>query len=108
MRQEPLSSGEAQRIKIAKYLTSALTDMLYVFDEPSVGLHPHDTVRLLKLFNQLVKDGNTLVLIDHNLSVISQADYLVDIGPDAGIYGERILFTGKPVELLRHHTLKLG
>lgn len=97
-----LSGGELQRLKLAYQLNQH--GQTYIFDEPTAGLHPQNTARLLKLFDDLVAAGNTLVLIEHNLDVISQADYLIDIGPDAGIYGGRVLFAGPPAEILKKET----
>ena len=97
-----LSGGELQRLKLAYQLNKR--GQVYIFDEPTAGLHPQNTARLLKLFDQLVTAGNTLILIEHNLDVISQADYLIDVGPDAGIYGGRVLFQGTPKQLLQADT----
>ena len=69
---------------------------VYLLDEPTAGLHLQDTARLLKLFNELVEAGNSLIIIEHNLAVISQADWLIDVGPDAGCYGGRIQYSGTP------------
>ncbi|KRL27251.1 daunorubicin resistance protein [Limosilactobacillus frumenti DSM 13145] len=93
-----LSGGELQRLKLAYELNQ--TGQVYIFDEPTAGLHPQNIERLLKLFNSLVEAGNTLILIEHNLTVMTQADYLVDVGPDAGIYGGHIQFAGTPHELV--------
>lgn len=97
-----LSGGELQRLKLAYQLNER--GQVYIFDEPTAGLHPQNTARLLKLFDQLVAAGNTLILIEHNLDVISQADYLIDVGPDAGIYGGRVLFQGTPAQILEKDT----
>ena len=93
-----LSGGELQRLKLAYELNES--GQLYIFDEPTAGLHPQNTARLLKLFDELVAAGNTLVVIEHNLDVISQTDYVIDVGPDAGVYGGQILFAGRPQDLL--------
>lgn len=93
-----LSGGELQRLKLAYELNES--GQIYIFDEPTAGLHPQNTARLLKLFDQLVAAGNTLVVIEHNLDVISQTDYVIDVGPDAGVYGGQILFAGRPQDLL--------
>ncbi len=100
-----LSGGEAQRIKIAKYINSALTDMVYVLDEPSVGLHPQD-INLLK--NSLIKlrnHGNTILIVEHHREIIKLADYIVDMGPGAGAHGGEIVFTGNYDELVKSDTL---
>lgn len=100
-----LSGGEAQRIKIAKYLTSALTDMLYVFDEPSVGLHPHDISLIKRALLRLKEQGNTILIVEHNPAMIALADHVIEIGPQAGQKGGQITFTGSYQELLQSDTL---
>ncbi|MSS83753.1 hypothetical protein FYJ24_03055 [Actinomycetaceae bacterium WB03_NA08] len=82
-----LSGGEAQRIKVIRYLGSALSDVCYVFDEPSAGLHPHDVHRLLKLLKKLRDAHNAIIVVEHNKTVIDAADHVVDLGPGAGISG---------------------
>lgn len=89
-----LSGGEAQRIKIAKYINSALTDMVYVLDEPSVGLHPQDISRLKKSLQQLRAHGNTVLIVEHHREIISMADHIVDMGPGAGEHGGTIVYQG--------------
>ncbi len=89
-----LSGGELQRLKLAVELGKRGT--VYLLDEPTAGLHLQDTDRLLKLFNELVTAGNSLIIIEHNLAVISQADWLIDVGPDAGRYGGQIMYSGTP------------
>lgn len=100
-----LSGGEAQRIKIAKYLTSSLTDMLYVFDEPSVGLHPHDIELIKRALVRLKDQGNTIMIVEHNPTMIAFADYLIEIGPKSGADGGKVTFTGTYQELLQSGTL---
>lgn len=100
-----LSGGEAQRCKIAKYSNSPLSDVLYILDEPSVGLHPHD-IRLLKESVQKLRDhGNTVLLVEHHKEMISLADHIVELGPGAGAAGGEILFQGSYPELLAGDTL---
>ncbi len=89
-----LSGGELQRLKLAVELGKQGT--VYLLDEPTAGLHLQDTERLLKLFAELVDAGNSLIIIEHNLAVISQADWLIDVGPDAGRYGGQIQYSGTP------------
>lgn len=91
-----LSGGESQRINLATALGSALTETLYVLDEPTVGLHPRDTHRLIGILKRLVELGNTVVVVEHDLDVIRSADYLVDLGPHAGEQGGKIVFEGTP------------
>ena len=94
-----LSGGERQRIKLAKNL--GRKGSIIVMDEPTTGLHMSDIENLLKLFDLIVSRGNTLVVIEHNLDVMKQADWLIDIGPDGGKNGGQVVFTGTPVEMLR-------
>ncbi|MDO5345270.1 MAG: excinuclease ABC subunit UvrA [Lachnospiraceae bacterium] len=99
-----LSGGEAQRCKIAKYMNSALSDILYILDEPSVGLHSHDIHRLLRAIKRLRDGGNTVLLVEHHREMIQAADHIVDMGPEAGAKGGRILFEGSYEALLRSGT----
>ncbi len=94
-----LSGGECQRLKLAKFLGKK--GAIYVFDEPTTGLHASDIEKLMVLFNQMVDSGNTVIIIEHNLDVMKQADYIIDIGPDGGRFGGEIVFQGTPAELLR-------
>ncbi|MDL2298283.1 excinuclease ABC subunit UvrA [Synergistaceae bacterium OttesenSCG-928-D05] len=100
-----LSGGEAQRIKIAKYINSALTDMAYVLDEPSVGLHPHDIDLLRDSLIGLREHGNTILIVEHHREIIKLADHIVDLGPKAGSGGGEIMFEGTYDELLRADNL---
>ncbi|WP_057879433.1 ATP-binding cassette domain-containing protein [Companilactobacillus kimchiensis] len=102
---DTISGGEAQRIKIAKYLTSSLSDLVYVLDEPSVGLHPHDIQLITKSLKKLKDRGNTIVLVDHNPAIIQSGDYIVEIGPKAGSAGGEVTFTGTYPELLKSDTI---
>ena len=89
-----LSGGEAQRVKMIRHLGSALTDVTYVFDEPTVGLHPHDIARMNDLLRQLRDKGNTVLVVEHKPETIAIADHIVDVGPGAGSGGGRIQFEG--------------
>ena len=89
-----LSGGEAQRVKMVRHLGSALTDVTYVFDEPTVGLHPHDINRMTDLLARLRDKGNTVLVVEHKPQVIARADHIVDIGPGAGTHGGQITYTG--------------
>ncbi len=92
-----LSGGEAQRINLAAALSASLVGTLFVLDEPSIGLHPRDNLRLVKILRHLQELGNTVVVVEHDPEIIRQANYLVDLGPGAGEYGGQILFSG-PME----------
>ncbi len=89
-----LSGGEAQRVKMIRHLGSALTDVTYVFDEPTVGLHPHDVQRMNELLLQLRDKGNTVLVVEHEPETIAIADHVVDLGPGAGSAGGRVVFEG--------------
>lgn len=101
-----LSGGELQWLKLDFKLNSQGT--VYLFDEPTAGLHLKDTQKLMQLFNELVENGNSLVVVEHNLSVIGQADWLIDVGPDAERYGEQIMYSGPRKILWMVHSLKQG
>ena len=100
-----LSGGEAQRIKIAKYINSALTDMAYVLDEPSVGLHPQDISRLKASLQHLRDHGNTILIVEHHREIIAMADHIVDMGPQAGSHGGQVMFEGSYSDLLQSDTI---
>lgn len=100
-----LSGGEAQRCKIAKYNNSSLTDLLYVLDEPSVGLHSHDIHLLSKAVENLRDRGNTVLMVEHHREMMEIADHVIDMGPGAGADGGEILFEGSYPELLQSGTL---
>ncbi|OZM72034.1 daunorubicin resistance protein DrrC [Amycolatopsis antarctica] len=100
-----LSGGEGQRLKLVRHLGSSLTGMTYIFDEPSIGLHPHDVGRLNHLLRSLCDKGNTVLVVEHDPDVIQIADHVVDVGPDAGVHGGEIVFEGGYAELLEADTL---
>lgn len=102
---DTLSGGESQRIKMVKHLGSSLVDMLYIFDEPSIGLHPRDVHRLNDLLCKLRDKGNTVLVVEHDPAVISVADHIVDVGPYAGNRGGRIVYEGDVTGLLKAETL---
>ena len=97
-----LSGGEAQRIKLASFLVkgNACKNTVFIFDEPTTGLHFHDIKKLLKSFNALLEQGNTILVIEHNMDVIKCADWLIDIGPEGGEKGGKIVFAGKPEDIV--------
>jgi excinuclease ABC subunit A len=96
---ETLSGGEAQRIRLASQIGSGLTGVLYVLDEPSIGLHQRDNERLLKTLKQLRDIGNTVIVVEHDEEAIRSADYVVDIGPGAGVHGGFVVAEGTPAEI---------
>lgn len=100
-----LSGGEAQRLKLVRYMGSSLTGMTYIFDEPSTGMHPRDVYRMNNLLKELRDKGNTVIVVEHDKDVISIADYIIDVGPKAGQNGGEIVFTGTYPELLKSNTL---
>ena len=94
-----LSGGEAQRLRLASLLGSGLTGVLYVLDEPTTGLHPRDTDRLIRVLGQLRDLGNTVLVIEHDVEMMKAADYVIDIGPGAGREGGCLVAAGSPVEV---------
>jgi excinuclease UvrABC ATPase subunit len=102
---DTLSGGESQRIKMVKHLGSSLVDMLYIFDEPSIGLHPRDVHRLNDLLRKLRDKGNTVLVVEHDPAVIAVADHIVDVGPHAGSRGGTIVYQGEVADLLKADTL---
>jgi len=102
---DTLSGGESQRIKMVKHLGSSLTDVMYIFDEPSIGLHPRDVHRLNELLQKLRDKGNTVIVVEHDPDVIKVADYIVDVGPYAGSRGGTIVYEGSFDQLLHADTL---
>ena len=96
---ETLSGGEAQRIRLATQIGSNLTGVLYVLDEPSIGLHQKDNKKLISTLKHMVDIGNTLIVVEHDEETISEADYIVDIGPKAGADGGNVVATGTPKEI---------
>ena len=96
---ETLSGGESQRIRLASQIGSGLTGVMYVLDEPSIGLHQRDNDRLLKTLKNLRDLGNTVIVVEHDEDTILSSDYIVDIGPNAGVHGGQVVFSGKPTKL---------
>jgi excinuclease ABC subunit A len=95
-----LSGGESQRIKLATSLGSSLVGSMYILDEPSIGLHPHDTNRLIEVLRSLQKLGNTVIVVEHDEEIMKAADQIVDMGPEAGTHGGELVFQGNHEELL--------
>ena len=102
---DTLSGGESQRVRMVKHLGSSLVDVMYIFDEPSVGLHPRDVHRLNELLGKLRDKGNTVIVVEHDPAVIKAADHIVDVGPGAGRGGGTIVFEGTYEKLLKSGTL---
>ena len=102
---DTLSGGESQRVKIVKHLSSSLRDVMYIFDEPSVGLHPRDVHRLNELLQKLRDKGNTVIVVEHDPDVIRVADHIVDVGPLAGTHGGMIVYEGSFDGLLQADTI---
>ncbi len=100
-----LSGGESQRVKMVKHLASSLTGMLYIFDEPSIGLHARDVHRLNDLLRRLVDKGNTVLVVEHDPDVICTADHIIDMGPRAGAAGGEVVYQGDYAGLLQSDTL---
>jgi len=100
-----LSGGESQRIRLATQIGSQLVNVLYILDEPSIGLHHRDNLRLINSLQQLRDTGNSVVVVEHDRDMMLQADYLIDMGPMAGIHGGEIVAAGIPSEVLKHDTL---
>ncbi len=90
-----LSGGEAQRVKIARHLASSLNNMTYIFDEPSAGLHPEEVDQLIQMLNRIKRQYNTVIVIEHDLSVIKAADQVIEMGPKAGVSGGEVVYQGK-------------
>ncbi|MGV8074273.1 MAG: excinuclease ABC subunit UvrA [Syntrophobacteraceae bacterium] len=103
-----LSGGESQRIRLSQQISARLSGVLYVLDEPSLGLHPRDHDKLLNILFRLRDEGNTVVVVEHDRETILKADFVVDIGPGAGEYGGEVLFSGSPGELLNCSTSLTG
>ena len=103
-----LSGGEAQRIRLASQVGSQLTGVLYVLDEPSIGLHPRDNDRLLDTLKSLKDIGNTVIVVEHDLNTIESADQIIDMGPKAGALGGEVVFSGKLKEIMKHEKSLTG
>ena len=102
---ESLSGGESQRIRLATQIGSRLVNVLYILDEPSIGLHQRDNQRLIRSLKELRDMGNSVIVVEHDEQIMREADWIVDIGPKAGRLGGKVLFSGTPSELLKSDTL---
>ena len=96
-----LSGGEAQRIRLATQIGSRLTGVLYILDEPSIGLHQRDNDRLIETLKHMRDIGNTLIVVEHDEDTMLAADYIIDIGPGAGVHGGQIIAAGTPEEVMK-------
>lgn len=103
-----LSGGELQRLRLIKQLGSGITNMLYVLDEPSTGLHPKDHEKLINIIKELRDYGNTVIVVEHDIDTMLMADYIIDVGPKAGIYGGRIVAEGTPLQIMKNHNSETG
>lgn len=103
-----LSGGESQRIRLATQIGSHLTGVLYVLDEPSIGLHPRDNAKLINTLKEMRDLGNTLVVVEHDEVIMKEADYLVDIGPKAGVHGGQVMAAGTPEEVMNNENSITG
>jgi excinuclease ABC subunit A len=105
-----LSGGEAQRVKLAFFLSkgSAQDPTLFIFDEPTTGLHFHDILKLMDAFNALIEKGHSILVIEHNPDVIKCADWVIDLGPEGGEAGGKLVFAGTPEELVKSENSYTG
>ncbi|MGH2670361.1 MAG: ABC-ATPase UvrA, partial [bacterium] len=103
-----LAGGEAQRIRLATQIGSSLVGVLYILDEPSIGLHQRDNVRLLNTLKRLRDLGNTVLVVEHDEETIRSADYVIDLGPGAGISGGRVVVCGRPADVIKHKASLTG
>jgi excinuclease ABC subunit A len=103
---DTLSGGEAQRVKLASFLGKGkgvnANKILFIFDEPTTGLHFHDIKKLLTSFNALIEQGHSIIVIEHNLDVVRSADWIIDLGPEAGDEGGNVVFAGKPADIKKN------
>ncbi len=100
-----LSGGESQRIRLATQIGSQLVNVLYVLDEPSIGLHQRDNMKLIDSLRQLRDNGNSIIVVEHDRDIMLNADYVIDIGPGAGVHGGEVVFSGTPADMMKSHTL---
>ena len=103
-----LSGGEAQRIRLATQIGSHLTGVLYVLDEPSIGLHQRDNHKLISTLKNMRDLGNSLIVVEHDEETMMESDYIIDIGPGAGLHGGEVVAMGTPQELMDHPTSITG
>jgi excinuclease ABC subunit A len=107
---DTLSGGEAQRVKLASFLGKSRANgkILFLFDEPTTGLHFHDIKKLLNSFNALIEQGHSIIVIEHNMEILRSADWIIDLGPEAGDEGGNLVYAGKPEGLKKVKESKTG
>ena len=96
-----LSGGESQRLKLAFFLNKKITNTIMIFDEPTTGLHIHDINNLLESFHEILKNNNSIIIIEHNMEIIKSCDWIIEIGPEGGENGGKILFEGTPENMIK-------
>ncbi|QIK68791.1 excinuclease ABC subunit UvrA [Erysipelothrix sp. HDW6C] len=103
-----LSTGELQRIQLARTTRNEITGILYVLDEPSVGLHPANTEALIESIEHIIDQGNSVIVVEHDIDIIKEADYIIEIGPDAGANGGQVIAQGTPTEIIQNPSSRIG
>lgn len=105
---DTLSGGESQRVKLSRYINEGVNDKIFIFDEPTTGLHEADIDNLKRIFDYLIDEDNTVIVIEHNLTMMTYADWIIDIGPRAGLGGGKVLYSGVPEEIIHEKTSLTG
>lgn len=105
---DTLSGGESQRVKLSRYINEGVNDKIFIFDEPTTGLHEADIDNLKRIFDYLIDEDNTVIVIEHNLTMMTYADWIIDIGPRAGLGGGKVLYSGVPKEIVHEETSLTG
>ncbi|WP_437790240.1 ATP-binding cassette domain-containing protein [Macrococcoides caseolyticum] len=105
---DTLSGGESQRVKLSRYIDEGVKDKIFIFDEPTTGLHEADIDNLKRIFDYLIDEDNTVIVIEHNLTMMTYADWIIDIGPRAGLSGGKVLYSGVPEEIIHKKTSLTG
>lgn len=105
---DTLSGGESQRVKLSRYINEGVKDKIFIFDEPTTGLHEADIDNLKRIFDYLIDEDNTVIVIEHNLTMMTYADWIIDIGPRAGLGGGKVLYSGVPKEIVHEETSLTG
>ncbi|TDM27462.1 excinuclease ABC subunit UvrA [Macrococcoides caseolyticum] len=105
---DTLSGGESQRVKLSRYIDEGVKDKVFIFDEPTTGLHEADIDNLKRIFDYLIDEDNTVIVIEHNLTMMTYADWIIDIGPRAGLGGGKVLYSGVPEEIIHKKTSLTG